>query len=197
MLWFRDFLHVSPCRRKTRGPERLFSGIQRQRHHREHGDSRRAGRLRADAGLRSHRRQRRQQRRHGGSRRRARAHVSAASGSSITRRIAGTAARCRPGIRSATKELIFYTDGDAQYDPAELSLLWSHLTPEADIVNGYKISRSDPLHRIVIGRLYHHIVCRDVRPEDARRGLRFPADAALDVRTRSTWRRRAASSASR
>src|SRR5215510_11734801 len=42
------------------------------------------------------------------------------------------------GIRSCTKELIFYTDGDAQYDPAELSVLWSHLTPEADLVNGYK-----------------------------------------------------------
>ena len=25
------------------------------------------------------------------------------------------------GFRSATKELIFYTDGDAQYDPAELA----------------------------------------------------------------------------
>ena len=62
------------------------------------------------------------------------------------------------GIRSATKELIFYTDGDAQYDPGELSLLWSHLTPEADLVNGYKISRSDPMHRIVIGRIYHHTV---------------------------------------
>src|SRR6476659_3971175 len=62
------------------------------------------------------------------------------------------------GFRSATKDLIFYTDGDAQYDPAELTLLWTQLTPEADIVNGYKISRSDPLHRIIIGRLYHHIV---------------------------------------
>ena len=30
--------------------------------------------------------------------------------------------------------------------------------PDADLVNGYKISRSDPWHRIVIGRLYHHIV---------------------------------------
>ena len=45
MLWFRDFLHVSPCLRKTRGSERLLSGIQRQRHDREHGDSRRAGRV--------------------------------------------------------------------------------------------------------------------------------------------------------
>jgi len=62
------------------------------------------------------------------------------------------------GVRSATKELIFYTDGDAQYDPAELALLWEQMADGVDIVNGYKISRSDPLHRIVIGRLYHHIV---------------------------------------
>ncbi len=62
------------------------------------------------------------------------------------------------GFRSATKELIFYTDGDAQYDPAELAALWAKLTPEADLVNGYKISRSDPLHRVMIGRLYHHTV---------------------------------------
>jgi glycosyltransferase involved in cell wall biosynthesis len=62
------------------------------------------------------------------------------------------------GIRTATKELIFYTDGDAQYDPGELSLLWERLAPDADLVNGYKISRSDPVHRIVIGRIYHHIV---------------------------------------
>ena len=62
------------------------------------------------------------------------------------------------GFRSATKEFVFYTDGDAQYDPAELADLWAKMTPEADLVNGYKISRSDPFHRIVIGRLYHHIV---------------------------------------
>ena len=62
------------------------------------------------------------------------------------------------GFRSATKELVFYTDGDAQYDPAELAALWAHMTPETDLVNGYKISRSDPLHRIVIGRVYHHVV---------------------------------------
>jgi glycosyltransferase involved in cell wall biosynthesis len=62
------------------------------------------------------------------------------------------------GFRSATKELVFYTDGDAQYDPGELALLWARMTPDADLVNGYKISRSDPFHRIVIGRIYHHIV---------------------------------------
>jgi glycosyltransferase involved in cell wall biosynthesis len=62
------------------------------------------------------------------------------------------------GIRSATKDLIFYTDGDAQYDPAEVKLLWENMTAGIDLVNGYKISRADPFHRIVIGRLYHHIV---------------------------------------
>jgi len=67
-------------------------------------------------------------------------------------------AALQTGFRSATKELIFYTDGDAQYDPAELALLWPRMTPGIDLVNGYKISRSDPFHRIVIGRVYHHIV---------------------------------------
>jgi glycosyltransferase involved in cell wall biosynthesis len=62
------------------------------------------------------------------------------------------------GFRSSTKELIFYTDGDAQYDPTELADLWAKMTPEVDLVNGYKISRADPLHRIVIGRTYHYIV---------------------------------------
>lgn len=62
------------------------------------------------------------------------------------------------GFRTAAKELIFYTDGDAQYDPAEMKALWERLTPDADLVNGYKISRADPLHRVIIGRMYHHIV---------------------------------------
>jgi glycosyltransferase involved in cell wall biosynthesis len=62
------------------------------------------------------------------------------------------------GFRSATKEFIFYTDGDAQYDPAELAALWPKMTDGVDLVNGYKISRSDPLHRKIIGRTYHHLV---------------------------------------
>ncbi|MEI6668432.1 MAG: glycosyltransferase family 2 protein [Acidobacteriota bacterium] len=62
------------------------------------------------------------------------------------------------GFANATKEYIFYTDGDAQYDPSELAVLWARLGPGVDLVNGYKISRSDPLHRIIIGRIYHHTV---------------------------------------
>ena len=64
----------------------------------------------------------------------------------------------RTGFASATKDLIAYTDGDAQYDPSEIEVLWSRLAPDVDMVTGYKIRRSDPLHRIVIGRVYHHVV---------------------------------------
>jgi glycosyltransferase involved in cell wall biosynthesis len=64
----------------------------------------------------------------------------------------------RTGFSSATKDVIFYTDGDAQYDAREMARLWEKMTDEVDLVNGYKISRSDPLHRRVIGRIYHHLV---------------------------------------
>jgi glycosyltransferase involved in cell wall biosynthesis len=64
----------------------------------------------------------------------------------------------RTGFATATKDYVFYTDGDGQYDPAEMTVLWSKMTDEVDWVNGWKISRADPLHRIIIGRVYHHFV---------------------------------------
>jgi len=64
----------------------------------------------------------------------------------------------RSGFAAATKEFVFYTDGDAQYDPAEMTVLWDKMSPDVDWVNGWKFSRADPLHRIIIGRLYHHSV---------------------------------------
>jgi glycosyltransferase involved in cell wall biosynthesis len=64
----------------------------------------------------------------------------------------------RTGFATASKDIIFYTDGDAQYDPAEMEVLWPKMTAGVDMVNGYKISRADPLHRIIVGRIYHHTV---------------------------------------
>ena len=64
----------------------------------------------------------------------------------------------RSGFAAATRDLVFYTDGDAQYDPAEMAVLWHAFAEGVDLVNGYKISRSDPLHRSIIGRIYHHTV---------------------------------------
>ena len=63
----------------------------------------------------------------------------------------------RSGFAAATKDLVFYTDGDAQYDVGELPLLLSRIDG-CDMVNGYKIERSDPWHRIVIGRIYQHVI---------------------------------------
>ena len=70
----------------------------------------------------------------------------------------GYGAALRSGFAAATKDLVFYTDGDAQYDPREMTVLWDRLTADVDMVNGFKINRSDPLHRIIIGRVYHNTV---------------------------------------
>jgi glycosyltransferase involved in cell wall biosynthesis len=64
----------------------------------------------------------------------------------------------RTGFAMASRELVFYTDGDAQYDPREMATLYAAFGPEVDFVNGYKISRHDPLHRVIIGRAYHWLV---------------------------------------
>jgi glycosyltransferase involved in cell wall biosynthesis len=64
----------------------------------------------------------------------------------------------RSGFANATKELVCYTDGDAQYDPREFALLVEHLRDDVDVVQGYKIQRQDPLERIIIGKLYHLVV---------------------------------------
>lgn len=61
----------------------------------------------------------------------------------------------RSGFAEATKEWIFYTDGDAQYDVRELERLVENAGPDVDLVQGYKIQRHDPLHRIIVGRVYH------------------------------------------
>lgn len=60
----------------------------------------------------------------------------------------------RDGFRSATKDLIFYTDGDRQFDINELDLLLP-LTDKYDIVTGFKIKRNDPLMRIWMSYIYN------------------------------------------
>lgn len=64
----------------------------------------------------------------------------------------------RSGFANATRDLVFYTDGDAQYDPRELDRLAARLSDEVDMVQGYKIQRNDPVERKIIGKLYHGVV---------------------------------------
>lgn len=67
----------------------------------------------------------------------------------------GYGAALRSGFQAATKAFVFYTDGDGQYDPAEMEELARALSPGACLVNGYKLARQDPWHRIAIGWLYN------------------------------------------
>ena len=62
------------------------------------------------------------------------------------------------GIAASTKQWVFYTDGDAQYDAREISRCIDAVTETSDIIQGFKIGRGDPFHRRLIGRVYHHSV---------------------------------------
>jgi glycosyltransferase involved in cell wall biosynthesis len=64
----------------------------------------------------------------------------------------------RSGFSKSKMEFVFYTDGDGQYRPKELKSLWKLMVPGVDVVNGYKANRSDPLHRILAGKLYLAVV---------------------------------------
>ncbi len=60
----------------------------------------------------------------------------------------------KSGFAAARKGLVFYTDGDGQYDVSELKLLFEKRR-EADIVNGYKLRRTDPIYRKALGGAYN------------------------------------------
>jgi glycosyltransferase involved in cell wall biosynthesis len=61
----------------------------------------------------------------------------------------------RSGFQAATKDLVFYTDGDGQYDVGELPKLLERMEDDVGLVNGYKLERNDPRHRIWIGNVYN------------------------------------------
>lgn len=61
----------------------------------------------------------------------------------------------RSGFAAAKKEFVFYTDGDGQYDVSELPLLLEQMAPGVSLVNGYKLARHDPRHRVWIGSVYN------------------------------------------
>lgn len=69
----------------------------------------------------------------------------------------GYGAALRSGFRAAVKELVFYTDGDGQYDMNELALLVPLMKDKVDVVNGYKIKRQDDPHRAVTGAVYNRM----------------------------------------
>ncbi len=69
----------------------------------------------------------------------------------------GYGAALRSGFAHATKDLVFYTDGDGQYDVSELPILLMLLTDDTHFVNGMKMTRQDPPHRVFIGNLHRFV----------------------------------------
>jgi len=65
----------------------------------------------------------------------------------------GYGAALQSGFRAAAKELVFFTDGDAQFDLAELPPLLP-LMKEYDIVCGYRMNRQDNFVRKMNGWLW-------------------------------------------
>jgi len=65
----------------------------------------------------------------------------------------GYGAALQSGFRAATKELVFYTDGDAQFDLNELPPLLP-LVKEFDIVSCYRMNRQDAPFRKLGGWLW-------------------------------------------
>ena len=70
----------------------------------------------------------------------------------------GYGAALQSGFKAATKELVFYTDGDGQFDLNELPLLLP-LIRQCDIVAGYRINRQDNLIRRINGWCWTKLVC--------------------------------------
>lgn len=59
----------------------------------------------------------------------------------------GYGAAVKTGFASAQKDWIFFTDGDGQFDVAELESRLAPLMEGHDLVVGYRIKRADPFQR--------------------------------------------------
>jgi len=66
----------------------------------------------------------------------------------------GYGAALRSGFEAGSKEFLFYTDGDGQYDPRELPLLVAQMRDGIGLVNGYKLNRADAFYRKFTGGTY-------------------------------------------
>ncbi len=60
----------------------------------------------------------------------------------------------KDGFKNSRYDLIFYTDGDGQYDVTELPLLFSLMTKDVNFVNGIKMERQDFAYRVIVGNFY-------------------------------------------
>ena len=70
----------------------------------------------------------------------------------------GYGAALQSGFKAATKELVFYTDGDGQFDINEMPPLLP-LIEHCDIVSCYRLNRQDSIIRKINGWCWTKLVC--------------------------------------
>lgn len=70
----------------------------------------------------------------------------------------GYGAALQSGFRAATKDLVFYTDGDAQFDIGELPTIMP-LICQYDIVSCYRLDRKEGLIRKINAWCWSRLVC--------------------------------------
>lgn len=100
------------------------------------------------------------------------------------RRNFGKAAALTAGMRAARGDLLMMMDADLQDDPAEIPNFLSKLHEGFDVVNGWKVRRLDPWHKVFPSRVFNGMIGRltGLKLHDHNCGLKlFRADVAREI----------------
>lgn len=101
------------------------------------------------------------------------------------RRNFGKAAALTAGIRAARGDLIMMMDADLQDDPEEIPHFLEKLNEGYDVVNGWKLRRLDPWHKVYPSLVFNWMVARltGLELHDHNCGLKlFKAEVGKEIR---------------
>ena len=101
------------------------------------------------------------------------------------RRNFGKAAALTAGLAAARGKLLLMLDADLQDDPAEIPNFVAALTPDVDVVNGWKVRRLDPWHKVYPSWIFNWLVGRltGLKLHDHNCGIKlFRAEVAREIR---------------
>jgi len=101
------------------------------------------------------------------------------------RRNFGKAAALTAGMRSARGDVLMMMDADLQDDPAEIPRFLAQLNAGSDVVNGWKVRRLDPWHKVYPSKVFNGLVgwLTGLRLHDHNCGFKaFRAEVAAEIR---------------
>lgn len=101
------------------------------------------------------------------------------------RRNFGKAAALTAGMQAARGHCLMMMDADLQDDPAEIPTFLEKLQEGFDVVNGWKVRRLDPWHKVYPSRVFNWMVgvLTGLKLHDHNCGLKlFRADVAREIR---------------